>query len=197
MDNYQANSKTRSYAESELQLLCAEADASSDPTNRPLIEPFIPEILALVNVFGNLGQSGGEAPIRAGALAGAVHSLCLGKPILPMTGKDNEWFEVAQNVWQNTRCSALFKTSPDNASAYYLDAIVWRVREDDGWSGCAYKKDGSKVAGRQYVKSFPFTPKTFIIEVDEKEVAKDDFDFYIRDESKLDEVFEYYNFFQI
>lgn len=176
-----------SFAERELDILVK----SAQPDNRPIIEPFIPEILALVDKFGKSGQSGGSAPYTAGALSEAVKKLCLQKPICEITGMEDEWGECAENVFQNSRCSALFKDGKD-AQAHYLDAIIWKTENGTTWGGVAYLND-KKVLSRQYVKSFPFTPKTFFIDVIEKEVAKDDWEFYIKDEAQLKEVFEYYN----
>ena len=39
-----------------------------------IISPFKDEILALVDKFGESGQSGGSAPYTAGAISGAVRS---------------------------------------------------------------------------------------------------------------------------
>lgn len=46
---------------------------------------------------------------------------------------------------------------------------------------------------RAYIKSFPFTPKTFTIDVIDEEVAKDDWEMYIKDANQLKEVYEYYD----
>jgi hypothetical protein len=48
---------------------------------------------------------------------------------------------------------------------------------------------------RQYVKTWPFEPKTFVIDVDEHEVAPDDWEFYVKDANQLQEVFDYYEKF--
>lgn len=186
-------SNTMSFAEHELDIL---VKSSTDPDNRPIIEPFIPEILALVDKFGNSGQSGGSAPYTAGALSEAVKKLCLQKPICEITGLEDEWNSCANmgdegDLYQNSRCSALFKTGI-NGMAHYLDAVIWKTGKGMTWSGTAFL-NGKKVWSRQYVKSFPFTPKTFFIDVIEKEVAKDDWEFTIKDESQLKEAFEYYN----
>lgn len=184
---------TYHHAERELEILVKSAP---DPDNRPIIEPFIPELLALAEKFGSSGQSGGSAPYTASALAQAIKSLCLQEPICDLTGIEEEWNDVTalsdgKTLFQNKRCSALFKTEPDKC--YYLDAIVWKTQKGSTWSGSAMDKDGNVVYSRQYVKTFPFTPKTFVIDVEEKEVAPDDWEFYIKDENQLKEVFEYYN----
>lgn len=191
-------SNTASFAKRELDILVA---SSTDPENRPIIEPFIPEILELCEKFGLSGQSGGSAPYTATALSQAIKKLCLQEPIMPMTGIDDEWVDVGhmgspnekQVVWQNRRCGNLFKDSEHNA--YYLDAIIVKTQNGQTYStNCgAICKDGSKIYSRNYVKEFPFTPKTFYIDVIEKEVAPNDFEFYVKDEKQLKRVWKYYN----
>jgi hypothetical protein len=187
--------KTMEFASKELDILMKSAP---DPENRPIIEPFIPEILSLVNKFGNSGQSGGSAPYTASALASAIRSLCLQEPLSPVTGEDHEWVDVghlgdgSEIHYQNRRCGALFKNN--DGKCWYLDAIVWVTQTGAGWIGSAFL-DGEKITSRQCIKEFPFFPKTFKIDVIEKEVAPDDWEFYIKDPNQLKEVFNYYNKF--
>lgn len=189
-------SNTASFAKRELDILVKSA---TDPENRPIIEEFIPEIIALTDRFGKSGQSGGSAPYTAAALSQAIKKLCLQEPICPVTGIDEEWVDVASLgdgsiKYQNSRCSALFKDG-DN-EAYYIDAIIWKTEKDHCFSGCAFL-EGIKYRSRQYVKSFPFTPKTFYIDVSEKEVAPDDWEFTIKYPRQLAKVFKYYNQFTL
>lgn len=161
---------------------------------RPIIEPFIPEILALVAKFANSGQSGGSGPYTASAISQAIEKLCLQKPISPITGAAEEWVDVTElndgrTLYQNKRCGALFKEEDKNP--YYLDAIVWVTEKGIGWGGTAYLKNGSKIQSRQYVK-LPFTPKTFYIDVTEVETTNHNWDFTVKDETQLKEVFDYY-----
>ncbi|WP_128547223.1 hypothetical protein [Larkinella soli] len=183
---------TAKFAEKELSILIASSD---DPGNRPLIEEFIPEILALCEKFGLSGQSGGSAPYAAGAIADAIRKLCLFQPLCPITGMDEEWFNVTDlgsegQLFQNCRLSSVFKKL--NGKAYYLDAIVWKTQTGSTWSGSAFLPGGTKIMSRQFIKQFPFTPKTFYIDVIEEEIAKDDWKFTIIDEKQLEEVFSYY-----
>jgi len=193
-------SNTKMFAEMELDIL---TKSNTDPDNRPIIEQFIPEIIALCDKFGKSGQSGGSAPFTARALSSAIEKLCLQEPICPITGIDEEWIDITEinsgePMWQNKRCSALFKD--ENGEVMYVDAIVKRTQNDSSWSGSFWlnKKDylsGNKdlmISNAQYVKEFPFTPKTFYIDVIEEEVAPDDWEMYLKDKSQLDEVFEYY-----
>ena len=169
---------TQSHAKRELDILIKT-------TPDAIIRHFIPEILAICEVFGNSGQSGGSAPYTAGALADAIKKLCLQQPIAPLMGDDSEWNEVFGGILQNNSCSAVFK---ENDKAYYLDAISWKTQKGTTWNGTT--KEGIK--SRQFIKAFPFKPKTFVINVIEKEVSKDNWEFEIKDKEQLKEVAEYY-----
>lgn len=53
------------------------------------------------------------------------------KPLGPLTGKDDEWNEVGDDLWQNKRCSAVFKTS---AEAYYIDGRVFVEKDGNSFT---------------------------------------------------------------
>ena len=193
-------SNTKKFAETELDII---VKSKTDPENRPLVEPFIPEILALIEKFGNSGQSGGSAPFVAKALSSTIEKLCLQEPICPITGIDEEWNDVSgfgdgKQMWQNKRCSALFKY--ENGDVYYADAIIKKTQGGSCWSGSFWlnKKDyltGNRdlmIRSSQQIRGFPFVPKTFYIDVIEEEVAPDDWEMYLKDPSQLEEVFKYY-----
>ena len=194
-------SNTRIKAEREFDIL---TKAHTDPENRPIIEPFRDEILALVDAFGNSGQSGGSAPFTAGAISGAVKKLCMHDPIGPITGIEEEWGESLApdgvGPMQNNRCSAVFKR--DDGSCDYLNAIVWSGEDEwDTFSGCI-----EGVKSSQVLKGFPFVPKTFYVDVTREKYDKakhgedaevsgcssGDFVYSIKDRSQLEEVWEYY-----
>jgi hypothetical protein len=193
---------TQLHAKKELEILIANA---TDPNNRPIIEEFIPEILALCEKFGNSGQSGGSAPYTAQALSQAIKKLCLQETIAPLTGEDSEWTNVSERgdgtiMFQNNRDGGVFKDGKDG-KAYYIDAIIKRTENGSCWSGPLWMSKDDYLTGnkdlmvnkRGYIKSFPFTPKTFYIDVIEEEVAKDDWLMYLKDTKQLEEVYEYYD----
>jgi len=135
----------------------------------------------------------------------SIEKLLLFGPIVPITGIDDEWGDVREfgdgNSWyQNKRCSALFKDGKVG-KPYYIDAIVKKDQRGLCWSGFAwlseedYKTgDRSKMVGKKgYIKSFPFTPKTFYIDVRDVEVAKDDWESFVVDQNQLEEVWTYYD----
>ena len=148
----------------------------------------IPEsVLELMEVFAKQGHSGGSAPI----VADIFYKLAMYKNLSPVTGEDDEWMETGDNVFQNKRCSALFKQGKDGR-AYYLDAVIWKTQNGGTFSGQADLMT-EKYYSRNYVKAFPFIPKTFVIDVTETEVAKDDWKFEINYWSQLVPAFEYYD----
>jgi len=185
---------TYKFAECELNIL---TQSSTDSGNRPLIEPFREEILALCEKFGNSGQSGGSAPCTASAISNAIKNLLLQNPICPITGIDSEWMRVSEEeaLYQNKRCSALFKN--ETHGAYFLDAIVWKNQHGLTYSGSAILENDEKILSRQCIKAFPFVPKTFYIDVIEEEISKDDWTFHITKPSQLSKVFQYYRKFAI
>lgn len=158
-------------------------------------------VMELIEVFAKQGHSGMSAPI----VADLFKRLANYEPLQPITGKDEEWSDVRDlgdgvPWYQNKRCSALFKDGEDG-KPYYIDAIVKRDQKGICWSGMAwlseedYKSgDRSKMVGKRgYIKSFPFTPKTFYIDVKDVEVAKDDWESFIVDPSQLDDARQYYD----
>lgn len=186
-------SNTCSFAQRELDILIK---SSTDPENRPIIEEFIPEILALVDKFGNSGQSGGSAPYVATAISSTVKKLCLQEPICPVTGIEEEWVDITEmnggeTMYQNIRCYGLFKK---DGKARYVDAIVWKDQNALTFTGSAYVKNSNKkYRSSQCIKSFPFTPKTFYIDVIMEETAPGWFIAYIKDFSQLEAAAKCYN----
>ena len=158
-------------------------------------------VMELIEVFSKQGHSGMSAPI----VADIFKKLANYEPLGPITGKDEEWSDVrdlgnGKPWYQNKRCSALFKDGKDGR-AYYIDAVIKRDQRGVTWSGMAWLNEEDWLNGdrskmidkRGYVKSFPFTPKTFYIDVKDVEVAKDDWESFVVDPSQLDEVREYYD----
>jgi len=189
---------TQSFAKQELDILAATVPNA-------IITPFANEILALCEAFGKSGQSGGSAPMTASAISQAIKKLMLQEPICPIMGIDEEWVNVVKTskedeiMYQNKRCSALFKSK--SGKSWYIDAIVKKTQSGSCWSGSFWlsKEDyliGDKskmVRCSHFVKSFPFEPKTFYIDVIEEEVAKDDWEMYLKDPKQLEKVWKYYD----
>jgi hypothetical protein len=185
-------SNTATHAELELDILGQTVSDS-------IVYPFKDEILALCDKFGKSGESGGSAPFVATALAQAIKKLCLQEPITPITGVDDEWMSVAEacggnDIYQNRREGAIFKEGKDG-KAYYLDAIVFKDQRGSTFTsnhGVWMNDESERIYSRQYIKAFPFTPKTFYIDVILAEVAKD-WDSKIKDDKQLAKAFKYYD----
>jgi hypothetical protein len=100
-------------------------------------------LFELLEVFGKQGHSGSSAPM----IAGMFKKLALFEPLGPLTGKDDEWQEVAEGMWQNIRCSHVFKDA--NGKAYDGEGVIFQDPD-----GLCYTNSDSRV----YI-SFPYTPE--------------------------------------
>jgi len=118
-------------------------------------------ILQLIETFAKQGHSGFSAPY----VANMFHKLANYEVLSPLTGNDDEWSDVLDErssdntkmFFQNIRDSRVFK---DEKGAYFLDAIVW----EEIINGDSYHFTDRN--SKRYIKSFPFTPKTFYVKVD-------------------------------
>jgi len=135
-------------------------------------------IMELLSTFANQGHSG----FSANYVTDVFNKLARFETLSPLTGEENEWNDVTEmsgdrkTLFQNNRNSAVFK---DDTGCYYINACLWI--EDNG-NTYANKKS------RGYIKSFPFTPKTFYVKVD-----KVDKDNNILDTEEYNKAKEYYN----
>jgi len=180
-----------------------------------IITPFIPEVKALVQKFADSGQSGGSAPFTSAVIIDVLKKLMNHEPLGGIQNTDDEWNSLSDygdiEGYQNNRLSSVFKDGKEG-KPYYLNAIVFRNPEKDYTftSGSVDLPDlagdgkGGKTGSAHYIKSFPFEPKTFVIDVDEKEYRKNEdgsltpeegggwWESWVRDPKQLDEVWEYY-----
>lgn len=130
-------------------------------------------ILQLIETFAKQGHSGFSAPY----VANMFHKLANYETLSPLTGNDDEWNDVSdmsgdrKTLFQNNRDSRVFK---NDDGAFFTEAIVW---QDDVYHFS--NKDSNR-----YIKSFPFTPKTFYVKVDEKR--------NVLDTEEYEKVKEYY-----
>ena len=47
------------------------------------------------------------------------------KPLSPLTGAEDEWVEVAENLEQNKRCATVFRNDKNNGYAYDIATFVY------------------------------------------------------------------------
>lgn len=116
-------------------------------------------VLALLDTFADEGHSGSSAPYTIDLFS----KLAKFDPIVPLTGEDWEWNNVSEQsgreVYQNKRCSAVFKqTDRYDGNPYYIDGKVfweWYKNEDGEISKVSFTNVKSHVQ-----ITFPYTPKT-------------------------------------
>lgn len=152
-------------------------DECEDDPNKWIQE----NVLELLEVFVKQGHSGSSAPY----VINLFKKLANQEPVAPIMCTDDEWYDVEDSVFQNNRCGAVFKDDL-NGNPYYLDAIVFVDENDSSFTGSAYNKTNDRITSRQHIK-LPFTTKTFYVDV----VDYND-EHYIKDESQLNAVWEYY-----
>lgn len=144
-------------------------------------------VMELIEVFSKQGHSGFSADM----ISDLFNKLSRFKPISPLTGKDEEWCEIGDGMFQNKRNSAVFKDGKDG-KAYYINAYVKKTPSGSCWSGRIDLKDGRSV-GKCYIKDFTKMP-TITIDVLEKEIKKGDWEMWIENESQLEKLAKYYDF---
>lgn len=179
-------SNLKQHAETELQM---SGFLSKDSSYNGMLGE---AVLELIDVFSKQGHSG----TSAGMVSDLFNKLSRFQPLGGLTGKDEEWGEAyGDGMFQNKRESGVFKY-PDGRCSY-VNAIVKRCPNGTTWTGPLYltREDAINNVNliKFEIKGFPFTPKTFYIDVLEEEIAKDDWIMWVKDPKQLDEVREYYN----
>lgn len=201
------------HAQYELNRLLKRAEEKGET---PIVKEFVPEILSLVQKFADSGQSGGSAPFTAGVITEVLKKLLAQEPLGGVENTDDEWNDISDiegvkegsGTFQNNRLSSVFKEGKDGRP-YYLDAIVFIPEgKEYGFTsgGVKMSEDSDETVGSaNYIKSFPFQPKTFKITVMEKECRKLKdgslieeegggwWESWLKDPKQLDEVWEYYD----
>jgi hypothetical protein len=142
MSNYQK------HAERELRALGYEIDKLEEQKEDPN-KWICQNIFELLHTFGNQGHSGSSAPYVVNLFA----KLAMFEPLCPLTGTDDEWNEVGTGVFQNKRCSHVFK---ENGATYDSEAVIFR--EPSG--ACFQNRDSRKPI------TFPYTPIREYVDVE-------------------------------
>lgn len=110
-------------------------------------------VLDVIRAFSLYGHSGGSAPP---AIA-TIRALLLYEPLGPLTGEEDEWHEaeLSDGLWQNHRCSNVFKNAE---RAWDIDALIF-----------VYPDGVTVTKGEESAKTvtFPYTPSTEYVDVDE------------------------------
>jgi hypothetical protein len=118
-------------------------------------EAICKNVLKMLEVFIDEGHSGFSAPYTINMFS----KLASFEPLVPLSGEDWEWSEVSEGVFQNKRCSHVFKQADRfDGQAYDIDGKVfwsWHETEEFG----ALTKD-FYTSGDSFVPiTFPYTPK--------------------------------------
>lgn len=106
----------------------------------------------IVLVFATQGHSGFSASLAIDCLV----KLLRFEPLGPLTGSDDEWNEVGPGVFQNNRCSRVFKQADRfDGQAYDIEGKVFR--EPNG--ACYTSRDSMTPV------VFPYHPETVFVDV--------------------------------
>lgn len=132
------------HAKHELSLIASEDEDVADEMQLEMNA----HILEMVERFADAGHSGFSASYAVAVL----EKLLRFEPLTPLTGEDEEWTEVADGVFQNKRCSHVFK---ENGEAYDIDGKIFREP-----SGACFTSSESRVP-----VTFPYTPKREYVDV--------------------------------
>ncbi len=105
-------------------------------------------VMALIRVFAAQKHSGTSASL----VLSVFKDLARYEPLSPLSGADDEWIEVDPGLWQNRRCSRVFKEK--DGIAYDIKGIVFRDTD-----GICYTNSSSRV-----MVTFPYKPETKIVD---------------------------------
>jgi hypothetical protein len=125
-------------------------------------------VLKLLDVFADEGHSGSSAPYAVNVFK----KLAMFEPLVPLTGEDWEWHEPSPGVFQNKRCSRVFKQADRfDGQAYDIDGRVfyeWNEREldpdEEGYPGKRRFKSHYTSRDSLVPVTFPYTPSTEYVE---------------------------------
>jgi hypothetical protein len=135
------------HAKRELQAIGYKMDGTNEPYNQAAVDA----ILELVDTFAKQGHSG----FSGNYVLKAFGKLADFEPLTPLTGEDSEWNECGDGVWQNNRCSHVFKQADRfDGQAYDINGRVFREP-----SGSCYTGKDSMVP-----VTFPYTPTTVYVD---------------------------------
>lgn len=111
------------------------------------------DVLELIRVFSEQGHSGFSAPLCIRMFSRLANF----EPLSPLTGEDDEWQEIGDGVFQNKRCSHVFKDKDRfNGQAYDINGRVFKMPD-----GSCYTNGDSFVP-----ITFPYKPSTEYVDVE-------------------------------
>jgi len=189
MDDFK-ESNLYQYAKKELELIGYDFSSKEKNMNNLMRD----NILELLEVFYKQGHSA----FSVNYVINLFTKLAKFEPLKPVTDEEGEWVEVVENMYQHKRLANLCKNGKDG-KPYYCTAIIFR--DQNGNTFVSGNVEG--ISSAQYVKSFPFTPKSFYIDVFSYEVDPEDetilkpgsawWKHKIKDKKQLKPVWGYYD----
>lgn len=130
----------------------AEFNAAGWPGDCEMQQMVCENVLELLSVFASQRHSGSSAPY----VLNVFQALAKFNPLVPLTGNDDEWLDVAEQngtLYQNKRDSEVFK---DDDGAYWIHGKIFREP-----NGCTYTSKDSRVP-----IEFPWTkPESEVVDV--------------------------------
>jgi len=108
-------------------------------------------VLELCEIFEKQGHSG----MSAAVVGSLFNTLRRWEPITLLTGEDDEWNEIGEDLFQNKRCLSVFKK---NGEAYQSDYYIFVDK-----TGARYTTSRSRRA-----ITFPYSPKHEYVKEEEK-----------------------------
>jgi hypothetical protein len=140
------------------------------------INPVLTEIEALIEAFGQSGQSGTSADVIGHVIADVIKKALAFEPLSELTGLDDEWTLLRKghnedyDFFQNNRSSAVFKEGK-HGKPYYSDGIIWfDTVFYTTWAGSIKLTDNRTISSDVYIKDLAkFDCKRFYIKVQETE----------------------------
>jgi hypothetical protein len=142
------------HAKRELVAAGYNLDDKEEGPNKWIVE----NILELLEVFSKQGHSGFRAPYCISAFS----KLANFEPLCPLTGEDSEWNEVGPDLWQNNRCSHVFKDSKEGP-AYDGEGYIFRDQNGSCF-GSSYSRK---------LIEFPYVPKSVYVDVVQTETNRE------------------------
>jgi hypothetical protein len=116
-------------------------------------------VLELIRVFSKQGHSGFSAPY----CIDTFKKLAMHEPLVPLSGNDDEWNEIGDGVFQNKRCSHVFKQADRfNGQAYDINGRIFREP-----NGCCYTSAGSCIP-----VTFPYSPMSEYVDAKPSEATE-------------------------
>ena len=141
------------------------------------------DVMELIKTFSKQNHSGYSAHIVISLFSKLAKYEILG----PLMGNDAEWVDTSKDTYQNKRDSRVFKEK-STGKCYFIEAIVWKDRKHSTFLGWV-----EGISSFQYIKKFPFIPKTFIVNTIGKEITKGNWEYKIRNKKQLELVANYYD----